>query len=48
MKAEANPNVFMVKDGKLYVFSSAEARDMAAKDPSLLNKAHAAWQKAGK
>ncbi len=43
-KAEADPNVFLVKDGKLYVFSSVEARQMAEKDPMLLKKAQEAWQ----
>lgn len=44
MKAEADPNVFLVKDGKLYVFSSIEARQMVEKDPTLLKKAQEAWQ----
>ena len=44
-KAEADPNVFTVQDGKLYVFSSAEARDMVKKDPTLLKKAHQTWSK---
>ena len=43
--AEADPSVFLVRDGKLYVFSSAEARDMVEKDPSLLAKANGTWQK---
>lgn len=43
-KAEADPNIFVVRDGKLYIFSSAEARDMAQKDPSLLAKSHHAWK----
>jgi YHS domain-containing protein len=45
MKAEADPNIFAVQDGKLYVFSSAEARDMVQKDPTLLRKAHQTWSK---
>ena|SRR5258708_14919392 len=48
MRSEADPSVFLVKEGKLYVFSSAEARDMVQKDPTLLKKAHEAWQKPGK
>ena len=44
MKVEANPNIYLVRDGKLYVFSSAEGRDMAMKDPSLLDKARDAWK----
>lgn len=43
-KAEADPNIFLVKEGKLYVFSSVEARQMAEKDPALLKKAQEAWQ----
>lgn len=39
-KYESDPNVFLVRDGKLYVFSNAEAREMAVKDPALLAKAH--------
>ena len=45
MKAQADPNIFTVQDGKLYVFSSAEARDMVQKDPTLLKKAHQTWNK---
>jgi len=43
-KAEADPSIFVVRDGKLYIFSSAEARDMAQRDPSLLTKSHHAWK----
>ena len=44
-KYEADPNVFLVRDGKLYVFSSAAARDAVVKDPSLLSKAHKNYKK---
>ena len=44
-KAESNPNVFKVIDGKLYVFSSTDALEMAMKDPGLLKKAHESWDK---
>jgi YHS domain-containing protein len=44
VKAEADPSVFKIVDGKLYVFSSAAARDKADKDPALLAKAHQNWQ----
>ena len=44
MKSEADPNVFLVRDGKLYVFSSVEAKQMVEKDPTLLKKAHDAWK----
>jgi YHS domain-containing protein len=43
VKTEADPNVFLVKDGKLYVFLDTESRAMAEKDPTLLKKAHQAW-----
>ena len=47
MKTEADPGVWKIIDGKLYVFSSTEAREMAEKDPALLQKSHANF-KAGK
>jgi len=40
MKAEADPSVWKIVDGKLYVFSSVQAREKADRDPSLLAKAH--------
>ena len=40
MKAEADPSVWKIVDGKLYVFSSVQAREQVEKDPSLLAKAH--------
>ena len=45
MKSEADPNVFLVKDGKLYIFSSVEARQMVEKDPTLLRKAQEQYRK---
>jgi YHS domain-containing protein len=44
MKVEADPNIYLVRDGKLYVFSNAEGRDMVMKDPSLIDKARAAFK----
>jgi YHS domain-containing protein len=44
VKAGADPNVFLVKDGKLYVFSDAESRTTWEKDPTLLKKAQQAWE----
>jgi YHS domain-containing protein len=44
MKIEADPNVYLVRDGKLYVFSNAEGRELVIKDPSLIDKAHGAWK----
>ena len=45
MKAQADPEVYLVKDGKLYVFSSPEARDMALKDPSVNERARQNFEK---
>lgn len=39
VKAEADPSIFKIVDGKLYVFSSTGAREKVDKDPSLLAKA---------
>jgi YHS domain-containing protein len=44
MKVEADPSNYLVRDGKLYVFSSAESRDIAARDPAVIRKAHEAWK----
>jgi YHS domain-containing protein len=44
MKAEADPSVFKIVDGKLYVFSSTAARDKADKDPALLAKSQHNWR----
>jgi YHS domain-containing protein len=44
MKAEADPSVFKIIDGKLYVFSSLQAREKMEKDPSLLAKSHQNWK----
>jgi YHS domain-containing protein len=44
MKAEADPAVFRIIDGKLYVFSSTGARDKAVADPSLLAKSQHNWR----
>jgi YHS domain-containing protein len=39
-KAEADPSVWKIVDGKLYIFSSVRAREEVEKNPSLLAKAH--------
>ena len=44
MKTAADPNVWKIVDGKLYVFSSVEAKQMADKDPALLARSHQAWK----
>jgi YHS domain-containing protein len=44
MKAEADPTVWKIVDGKLYVFSSPKALAMAEKDPTLLDRSRKAWQ----
>lgn len=40
VKAQADPSVWKIVDGKLYVFSSVQAREAAEKDPALLARAH--------
>jgi YHS domain-containing protein len=44
MKAESDPSVWKIVDGKLYVFSSAQAREKFEQDPSLLAKSQQNWQ----
>lgn len=44
MKAESNPEIFMIVNGKLYTFSSVKAREAARSDPALLVQAEKAWQ----
>lgn len=44
MKAEANPAVWKIVDGKLYVFSSAQAREKFENDPALLARSQRNWQ----
>ena len=44
MKAEADPTVWKIVDGKLYVFSSAQAREKFESDPSMLAKSQQNWQ----
>ena len=43
MKTAADPNVWKIVDGKLYVFSSVEAKQMVDKDPTLLSRSHQTW-----
>lgn len=43
VRAEADPTVWKIIDGKLYVFSSAQARDKFEHDPSMLAKAQQNW-----
>ena len=35
---EADPTIWRIVDGKLYIFSSAKAREMADKDPAMLER----------
>lgn len=44
-RAESDPTQWAVVDGKLYVFSSLEAKEMAVKDPALLRRAHGGAQR---
>jgi YHS domain-containing protein len=43
VRAEADPSVWKIVDGKLYVFSSAQAREKFEQDPSMLAKARHNW-----
>lgn len=44
-RADADPGAYLVRDGKLYVFSSTQARDYATKNPGLLQRVHESWEK---
>ncbi|TSA18012.1 MAG: hypothetical protein D4R74_01840 [Betaproteobacteria bacterium] len=44
VKTAADPNVWKIVDGKLYVFSSVEAKEAVDKDPTLLARSHQAWK----
>ena len=44
-KAQADPTVWKIVDGKLYVFSSTQAREKFDQDASMLAKAQQNWQK---
>ena len=44
MKTAADPNVWKIVDGKLYVFSSVEAKQAVDKDPTLLTRSHQSWK----
>ncbi len=44
-KTAADPNMWKIVDGKLYVFSSVEAKQMVDKDPTILARSHEAWKK---
>jgi YHS domain-containing protein len=43
-RVAADPAVFVVKNGKLYVFSTTDVRDAVLKNPVLLQQAHDAWK----
>jgi YHS domain-containing protein len=43
MKAEADPSVWKIVNGKLYVFSSVQAKEMVEKDPAVLERSRKAW-----
>ena len=45
MKAEADPTVWKIVDGKLHVFSSTQAREKFEKDASMLAKSQENWQR---
>jgi hypothetical protein len=44
-RAEADPSVFLLRNNKLYVFSSPKARDLVFKNPIVLQQAHDAWER---
>lgn len=44
VKAEADPTVWKIVDGKLYVFYSAGAREEFERDPSMLAKSQQNWR----
>lgn len=43
MKKHADPTVFKIIDGRLYVFSSVKALDAADQDPEFLARARQTW-----
>jgi YHS domain-containing protein len=43
-RAEANPEYFMIANGKLYTFSSQKAKDAVLADPALLARAEKHWR----
>jgi YHS domain-containing protein len=45
VRAEADPSVWKIIDGKLYVFSNAQAREKFEQDPSMLAKAQHNWSR---
>ncbi|HEU4351228.1 MAG TPA: YHS domain-containing (seleno)protein [Burkholderiales bacterium] len=45
VKAEADPTVWKIVDGKLYVFSSTQAREKFEQDASMLAKSQQNWEK---
>lgn len=44
VKVVADPRLWKIVDGKLYVFASAEARDEVDKDPEILRRAEREWR----
>ena len=44
MKAEADPSVWKIVDGRLYVFSSPQAREKFESDPAMLARSHQNWR----
>lgn len=45
VKAEADPSVWKIVDGKLYVFSSPGARDKFGEDASLVARSQQNWRR---
>jgi YHS domain-containing protein len=44
-KVQPDPNAFVIHEGKLYLFEASRGVERVKKDPSLISKAHQAYQK---
>jgi YHS domain-containing protein len=47
-RVRANPEIWRIVSGKLYVFASSKARDIVDKDPTVLQRARDAYLKTDK
>jgi YHS domain-containing protein len=43
-KTVADPKIWAIVDGKLYLFASPQAKEKLAQDPGLLARSHKNWQ----
>lgn len=44
-RIEADPTIWKIVDGKLYVFGALKGREIAEKDPGILARSREAWQR---